>query len=182
MPAAGKTAMALELMALEAPALDGWLRWLQATPFATLIAENDNLFPFIESVHVVAIALVIGTIAIVDLRLLGLASRDRAAGRLIGEVLPYTWAAFGVAAIAGGLMFASNATTYAYNFYFQGKLLLMGLAGLNMAIFHLFTGRDVARWGTAERTPLGAKAAGAVSLALWIGVVAFGRTVGFTLH
>ncbi len=97
-------------------------------------------------------------------------------------VLPYTWAAFGVAAIAGGLMFASNATTYAYNFYFQGKLLLMGLAGLNMAIFHLFTGRHVARWGTAERTPLGAKAAGAVSLALWIGVVAFGRTVGFTLH
>src|SRR6267378_3928764 len=91
-------------------------------------------------------------------------------------------AAFVVAAIAGGLMFASNATTYAYNFYFQGKLLLMALAGLNMAIFHLFTGRDVARWGTAERTPLGAKAAGAVSLALWIGVVAFGRTVGFTLH
>jgi hypothetical protein len=79
-------------------------------------------------------------------------------------------------------MFASNATTYAYNFYFQGKMLLMGLAGLNMTIFHLFAGRDVARWGTAERTPLGAKAAGAVSLALWVGVVVFGRKVGFTLH
>src|SRR5258705_7119307 len=143
MPAAGKTAMALELMALEAPALDGWLRWLQATPFATLIAENDNLFPFIESVHVVAIALVIGTIAIVDLRLLGLASRDRAAGRLIGEVLPYTWAAFGVAEIAGGLIFPSNAASYANNFYFQGNLLLIGPAGLNVRTFPRLSGRRV---------------------------------------
>ncbi len=163
-------------------AFDQWLRWLQATPFATVIAENDNLFPFIESVHVLAIAIVIGTIAIIDLRLLGLASRDRAVGRLIGEVLPCTWIAFGVAATAGSLMFASNATTYAYNFYFQGKMVLMGLAGLNMVVFHFISGRDVARWGAAACTPLGAKAAGAVSLALWIGVVAFGRKVGFTLH
>jgi Family of unknown function (DUF6644) len=174
--------MPLELLAFEVPALDRWLRWLQETRLATVIAENDNLFPFIESIHVLAISLVIGTIAIVDLRLLGLASRDRAAARLIGEVLPYTWAAFGAAAVAGGLLFASNATTYAYNFYFQGKMLLMGLAGINMTVFHLFTGREVARWGTAERTSLGAKAAGAVSLALWIGVVVFGRKVGFTLH
>src|SRR3979409_1720926 len=103
MPTAGKAAMALELMVLEAPALDGWLRLVAGTRFATLIAENDNLFPFIESVHVIAIALVIGTIAIVDLRLLGLASRDRAPRRLIGEVLPYTWAPLGVAGVAGGV-------------------------------------------------------------------------------
>src|SRR5258708_39687591 len=160
--------------------VEHWLHWLQGPPFATEIAESDNLFPFIESVPLLAISLVLGTIAIVDLRLLGLASRDRPAARLIGEVLPYTWSAFAVAAIAGGLLFASNATTYAYNFYFQGKLILMGLAGANMAIFHLFTGRDVERWGAAARTPFAAKAAGAISLALWIGVVAAGRTVGFT--
>ena len=87
-----------------------------------------------------------------------------------------------IEAVGEALLFASNATTYAYNFYFQGKMVLMGLAGVNMAIFHLFTGRDVEHWGAAARTPLGAKAAGAVSLALWIGVVAFGRKVGFTLH
>jgi hypothetical protein len=79
-------------------------------------------------------------------------------------------------------MFASNATTYAHNFYFQGKMILLVLAGTNMALFHLFTGRQVERWGEAPRTPLGAKVAGALSLALWICVVAFGRKVGFTLH
>jgi hypothetical protein len=162
--------------------VDQWLHWLQETPFAILIAESDNLFPFIESVHVLAISIVLGTIAIVDLRLLGLASRDRPAGRLIGEVLPYTWGAFAVAAIAGSLLFASNATTYAYNFYFQGKMILMALAGLNMAVFHLFTGRTIDRWSSAARTPPGARAAGAISLLVWIAVVVFGRKVGFTLH
>jgi hypothetical protein len=162
--------------------IDHWLQWLQATPLATEIAENDNLFPFIESVHVLAISLVLGTIAIVDLRLLGLASRDRPAARLIGEVLPYTWSAFAIAAIAGGLLFASNATTYAYNFYFQGKMILMVLAGVNMSVFHLFAGRTIDRWSSAARTPPGARAAGAISLLLWIAVVVFGRKVGFTLH
>jgi hypothetical protein len=51
-----------------------------------------------------------------------------------------------------------------------------------MAIFHLFGLRDAARWDTARRTPPAARAAGAVSLLLWVSVVAFGRWIGFTLH
>ncbi len=163
--------------------IDTLLRTLEATSIATAIRENESLFPWVESFHVLAITLVIGSIAIVDLRLMGLASRERAAGRLASEVLRCTWAAFTVAAITGVLLFASNAVNYAHNSYFQAKLVFLVLAGINMSIFHLFVGRDIARWGIPpQTTPLPARIAGAVSLLLWIGVVAFGRWVGFTLH
>src|SRR5436190_653478 len=152
--------------------LDPLLRALEATSIATAIRENESLFPWVEAVHVLAITLVIGSIAIVDLRLMGVASRDRAIARPTAEVLPCTWVAFALAAISGALLFCSNAFTYAHNAYFLTKLSLLVLAGVNMAVFHLFVGDEVEGRGT--------RVAGAISLLLWIGVVAFGRWVGFT--
>src|SRR6202158_2791559 len=116
--------------------LDRILEWLQATAIAKAISENEILFPWIESIHVLAIVLVVGTISIVDLRLLGVASLDRAVGRLMRDVLPFTWGAFVIAAITGSLLFSTNAVKYAHNFFFQGKLILLVLAGVNMAVFH----------------------------------------------
>ncbi|MBV8835738.1 MAG: hypothetical protein JO000_04315 [Alphaproteobacteria bacterium] len=162
--------------------LDDALAWLQATGPARTISENEVLFPWIESIHVLAITLVVGTIVIVDLRLIGIASLDRAASRLMRDVLPFTWGAFVVAAITGSLLFASNARDYAHNFFFEGKLVLLALAGFNMAMFHIVGARDIARWGATRQTPLTAKAAGTASLLIWIAVVAFGRWIGFTLH
>ena len=159
-----------------------FLRWLEATQVAVAIKENEVLFPWIESIHVLAIVLVVGTISIIDLRLLGIASLERAATRLLGDVLPWTWGAFVIAVITGSLLFSSNAPNYAHNFFFQGKMVLLAAAGVNMAIFHVFGIRDIARWDTARRTPPAARTAGAVSLLLWIAVVAFGRWIGFTLH
>ncbi len=162
--------------------LDPALRWLQTTAVAKTISENEILFPWIESIHVLAIVLVVGTISIVDLRLLGVASLDRAVRRLMGDVLPLTWSAFAVAAITGSLLFSSDALNYGHNFFFRGKLILLCLAGLNMALFHLIGSRDLGHWDATRKTPAAAKVAGGVSLLLWICVVAFGRGIGFTLH
>ncbi len=161
--------------------LDQCLEWLYATALSVAIRENDYAFPWIESIHVLAITLVVGSIAIVDLRLLGLGSRGRAVTRVTGDVLPCTWTAFGVAAVSGLLMFASNATVYAHNGYFRLKLLLLGIAGLNMLVFQFGVGRDCVRWDAAPRAPLAARIAGGVSLVTWLGVVAAGRWIGFTI-
>ena len=162
--------------------LDPALRWLQTTTIAKAISENEILFPWIESIHVLAIVLVVGTISIVDLRLLGVASLDRAVRRLMGDVLPLTWGAFAIAAITGSLLFASDAVNYGHNFFFRGKLILLVLAGLNMALFHFLGIREIAHWDAARKTPMSAKIAGGVSLLLWVCVVAFGRGIGFTMH
>src|SRR5580700_11173777 len=93
-------------------------RSIEATGIATAIRENDLLFPLIESIHVLATTLVFGIIAVVDLRLLGLASLGRRTTKLMAELLPSTWVAFAISAITGTLLFASNAKEYAGNFYF----------------------------------------------------------------
>jgi uncharacterized membrane protein len=163
--------------------IDRALEWLQTSRIASLIAENDILFPWIESFHVLAVVLVVGTISIVDLRLLGLASLDMAVRRVMRDVIPYTWGAFAVAATTGSLMFSSDATHYAHNRLFQAKLAVLVLAGFNMAAFHFLGVHDIERWDAPGKdTPFPAKAAAAISLLVWITVVSLGRGTGFTMH
>jgi hypothetical protein len=159
---------------------DLW-QWVYDTPLADTIRSNELAFPWLESVHVLAIALVLGSIAVADLRLLGLASVKRPVTQLLNDVLPVTWVAFVVAAVTGLAMFTSNAVEYAHNTAFQLKMVIMVLAGLNMLAFQLVTFRGVGSWDEARVTPPSARFAGAFSLVAWISIVAFGRWIGFTI-
>jgi uncharacterized membrane protein len=159
-----------------------FLQALHDTAAATAIREGEDLFPWIESVHVLAVTLVIGSIAVVDLRLLGWSSRDRSVMQMTALVLPVTWCAFAIAVISGALLFSSNALAYARNPFLQVKLLLILGAGLNMTIFHLYSTRGADSWLTPALTPRRAQIAGAISLALWIAIAACGRWIGFTLQ
>ncbi|WP_339529864.1 DUF6644 family protein [Pseudomonas mucidolens] len=155
------------------------LQAIEATSVATLIRESESAFPTLESVHVIGIALVLGTIAVVDLRLLGIASHRKSALRLIQELLPYTWVAFAACVITGALMFSANAITYANNPVFWWKMGLLALAGLNMGIFHLGAFRRIDEWDTTLPPPNRARVAGFSSLALWTGAVVLGRWIAF---
>jgi len=146
-----------------------------------LVRENDLLFPFIESVHVLAVCLVVGSIAVVDLRLLGFASVDRPVGRLMRSILPITVGAFGLAVAAGSLLFISHASKYLENRFFIAKITLIALAGVNMAVFHLIGARNLDQWENDGLPPVFARVAGGLSLFLWVSVVACGRWIGFTM-
>ena len=157
------------------------LQWLYDSPVGTAIRENGTLFPWIESVHVLAITLVVGSIFIVDLRLLGIASKGRAVSRLTGEVLPFTWVVFVLAAITGGLLFSSNAVKYAHNTFLLAKMSLLIVAFLNMMVFHVITSRGIEHWDESPHPPVRARLAGGISMALWIAIVVCGRWIGFTM-
>ena len=161
--------------------ISAFLTWLEGTPLSLSIRESAWAFPTIEAVHVIALALVVGTIAIVDLRLLGLASTAQSVRGLCREVLPWTWGAFSLAVTTGALMFASHATGYFGNTAFRIKLLLLAAAGVNMLVFQLVTHRGIARWDRDATLPLPARLAGAISLTCWVAVVFFGRWIGFTM-
>jgi hypothetical protein len=163
------------------PQLADLISYLENSRLADNIRENDLLFPFIESVHVLSICLVVGSILAVDLRLLGLASIRRSVSRVTHGILPLTWCAFVVAVASGGLLFISNATKYLGNGFFIAKLFLIGAAGLNMVIFHAISAKDLPRWENETRLPLPARLAGGLSILLWVAVVACGRWVGFTM-
>jgi hypothetical protein len=136
--------------------------------------------PFVEATHVLAIAVVFGTILIVDLRLLGYPNSDKSYKRLHHDLVRWTWAAFGIAVITGVLMFLPNATTYFRNTAFLYKMIAMALAGVNMAIFELSTSRTAASWDGAASMPLKARVAGGLSIFFWLCVIVFGRWIGFT--
>ena len=161
--------------------LDELLHTLKDTDFATAIRENGSLFPWIEAVHVLAITIVLGSIGLLELRLIGLTSLNRSVSRVLKDVLPITWSAFAASVVSGFLLFASNAPTYAANTFFLGKLALLGGAGLNAFGFHAFVERSIARWDSAARTPIPARISGIFSLVMWVGIVVCGRWVGFTL-
>jgi hypothetical protein len=162
--------------------LQAFLGALQNSPVGLAISGNTGSgwwFPNIETIHVLAISLVFGSILMVDLRLLGLTGRDSAVSRLSGEILPYTWIAFAIAVVSGTLLFISKAQIYFYNLQFELKFLFMALAGLNMLVFHRGAYRRVLEWDNKLPPPPAARLAGALSIAFWVGVIFMGRWIGF---
>jgi hypothetical protein len=160
-------------------AVEEALTRLQDLSFPTEIRESVWLFPTIETVHVFALVLVVGSIMTVDLRLLGLTNKERPFSELAAEMLPWTWVAFSAAAVAGLLMFSSKALVYYGNIPFRLKMLCLLLAGINMLLFHWLGTRHLKTWDRRQ-PPKSAKFAGGASLLLWTLIVAAGRWIGFT--
>ena len=158
------------------------LHWVYNTTLATSVRQTQPLFAAIESVHVVAFTAVVGSIFSVDLRLMGLASRSRPISVMLEEVLPLTWIAFVFALLSGATLFCSNAPVYFQNSAFRLKMLLILLAGINMAVFHLATCRNVGTWDLMPRPPRAVRAAGALSVILWFASIAWGRWIGYSLN
>jgi len=155
------------------------LHGVETTPIAVFVSQSTYGFAAIDMFHIAAVSVVFGMIAILDLRLTGAAFADFSVTDLSRQVLPWTWAAFAVAAITGGLMFTGQAAKYSVNFAFIVKIALMALAGLNVLVFHFITYRGVAVWDQGVPVPWAAKLSGALSLMIWIAVAAYGRFTAY---
>jgi hypothetical protein len=153
-------------------------RALEHTPFAVAIAKSNWLFPLTETLHVLAFTVVVGSVAMLDFRLLGLDNMRRSLSELMRSVLPWIWSAFVVAAICGALLFSSKASTYYVNVPFRIKFTCLILVAANMLIFH-WSARGIPAWEYGP-PPLRARVAGGISLTLWIAIVTSGRWIGFT--
>jgi uncharacterized membrane protein len=162
--------------------ITAFLDALQASSWAVFIHTKAWAFTTVQVIHVFAVSMLLGTVAIVDLRLLGLASNKRPFAELSRQVLPFTWAAFVLAVIAGSLLFISRATDYFTNPVFWIKISLIAVAGINMAIFEFITVRDVQKWDLNPTPPAPARLAGGISIACWVLVIVFGRLISFTLQ
>jgi uncharacterized membrane protein len=162
--------------------ITAFLEGLQAWSWAVFIHKTPWAFTTIEVVHVFAVSMLLGTIAIVDLRLLGFASTKRPFADLSRQVLPFTWTAFVLAAIAGSLLFTSRASEYFVSPVFWIKMGLIAVAGINMIIFEFITVRDVQKWNLDPVPPRRVRLAGGLSIGCWVLVVVFGRLIIFTLQ
>jgi hypothetical protein len=148
-------------------------------PLALRIGESW-WFPLLESIHVLTAMFVVGSILMVDLRLLGVAACRYPLSRFANELLPWTWAAFAIAVVTGLGMFITRASWYVLNWAFQLKLLMLLLAAVNMLVFQFLSSRTIARWDTSK-PPNAARTAGAASIALWAAITLTGRWIGHLL-
>lgn len=164
------------------PAPSGALAVLEGSGLGQAMRQWLWLYPSVEIVHIVGIGLLFGSIAVLDLRLLGL-SRSISVRRLASHVLPWTAASFILIIPSGLAMFTAHATEFVQSEVFVLKMLLILAAGVNAALFHTITFRAADVWDSEAMRKLPppplARAAGAISLGLWISVIACGRLLAY---
>ena len=160
----------------------GALGALEGSGLGRAMREWLWLYPSVEVVHIVGIGLLFGSIAVLDLRLLGV-SRNLSVKRLARHVLPWTAASFLLIVPSGLMMFSAHATEFIDSGVFVTKMLLILAGGLNAALFHAITYRTVDVWDAEEMRhlapPPSARLAAALSLLLWVGVIACGRLLAY---
>jgi hypothetical protein len=149
-----------------------FFEWLLTTPWAQAMVSAEWVFPAVQSLHFIGFALSIGTIAIVDLRLLGLGMRRQTATELAADLNRWTNIGLAVMLTTGPLMFSSDAVTYHFNPSFQFKMICLTAA----LLFHFTLHRYVVKHGSSA---MAAKLAGGFSLLLWSSVLAGGRFIAF---
>jgi hypothetical protein len=152
-----------------------FLRWLSHTWAANTINDSEWLFPVIESIHITGLAVLVGTIAIVDFRLLGLVLPKRPVSQLAAELRPFTLTGLCIMLTTGPLML-SAAPERGYGnsaFTFKMSFLLLAL------VTHFIVHRRVTASDRVSGVTLGAKLTACLSLILWTGVVIGGRAIAF---
>ena len=152
---------------------------IEASALGAAMRQSLWLYPIVEIVHLVGLALLFGSIAVLDLRLLGL-SRSVPVRRLAAHVLPWTAGSFLLIVPSGLAMFAAHASDLIANPVFAIKMGLILAAGTNAALFHAGAFRGAADWDIGRRPPVAARIAALLSLALWASVIACGRLLAYT--
>jgi hypothetical protein len=164
------------------PAPGGALGALEASGLGQAMRQWLWLYPTVETVHIVGIGLLFGSIAVLDLRLLGF-SRIIAVKALARHVLPWTAASFLLIVPSGFLMFTAHATEFIQSPVFVIKMCLILAAGLNAALFHAIVFPSVEVWDSVEMRklapPPSARISAAASLVVWISVIACGRLLAY---
>lgn len=159
--------------------INSFLEWLGNTPWSVALLESLYAWPLIESTHVLGITLFVGTTLMMDLRLLGVSFGRVPASAFTYRLLPWTRVGFAVMVITGLLLFYSNPLRYYHDFFFRIKFVALGLAGLNVWLFHSRIHRRIEEWDEDPEPPRAARMAAVVSIFSWTVVVVCGRMIAY---
>jgi hypothetical protein len=149
---------------------------IEASALGVAMRDLPWLFAVVKAAHLAGIATLAGSIAVLDLRLLGM-RRSVPVRRLAGRILPWTAASFLLIVPSGLAMFIARAGELIASPVFALKICLILLAGANAGIFHAGVFRGAAQWDVDALPPMAARAAAGSSLILWISVIACGRSI-----
>jgi hypothetical protein len=155
--------------------------WLESTSLAILIRESLYGFVIVVGFHILGLALSVGTLLWVDLRLLGVSLRKLRVSAVYRGLAPWFLAGFALMFVSGATLFTAFATSAYVNVYFRIKVVALLLAGANALAFHVMTQRRSTTWDDLPRPPAAARIAGLSSIVLWALVILAGRMMSYTM-
>jgi uncharacterized membrane protein YhdT len=153
-----------------------FFQWCEATWLGTAIREAPWAFAVIESVHLLALCVIGGSILVVDLRLLGVGLRHQRINELARDAQPWLNRSLAVMLVTGTGLFLSEPTKCYYSTPFWFKMSSLALA----IVFSYTVRRKVVFADEGRISPVACTIVGVVSMALWLGVGAGGRWIGFS--
>ncbi|HEY3825793.1 MAG TPA: DUF6644 family protein [Bryobacteraceae bacterium] len=156
-------------------------QWIQDSSVGTSIRESTYVFPLVEATHVIGLAISVGTITIVDLRLIGAVMKKEPVTDVIEQLQPYTLTGFAAMFISGILLFWSEAARLYPSYSYRTKFVFLFLLGVNALYFHSKTYKSVHRWNNDAITPFGARMAGWIGITFWAVVIFMGRWTAYNL-
>lgn len=153
---------------------------LESLNLATLVNAGDWVWPVCEILHFIGMTLLVGTVGLLDARILGLARGISVAS--LERLVPLGIAGFVLNAVTGFVFVAGNPVggpiVYLENFAFQIKLALILIAGINLIAWYATGIAAHAKQSAPDADVLpAAKAIAVVSLVTWLGVIIFGRLI-----
>jgi hypothetical protein len=140
---------------------------LQHAGWVTTLATSRWLYGLVSVVHYSAVFLCVGTILLLDLRILGVADRRQALSALAEQLRPSMWTAFGAIVVSGFLLFAVDGGDFAAATLFRLKLLVILLAMVSALAIEW----NLEKWDRAPVMPVTARLVALMSIVFWLGVV-----------
>jgi uncharacterized membrane protein len=143
---------------------------LQHNGFTDLLNNIGWLYATFAVIHYFSIFILVGTIVILDLRILGIAARSQGVAQLAETLSPWTWTALVLALLSGFTMFTTDATDFFPDIVFRIKMTVLFLAIVFTVIVH----QNAPKWDRSPAISAGAKTVALVSLVLWVGTILAG--------
>jgi hypothetical protein len=155
-----------------------FLEWLQSTWVGILVAESLWGYPLFETIHTIGMALLIGSLGLINLRVLGYKPELPLLG--MRQLLPLAWLGFTLNFVSGSLLFTSDAVYFWSSYTFRIKMVLIILGGVNAALLSQRIFQEAPVGAATMQPTTGAKWIAATSLVFWFGAVCCGRLIAYT--
>ena len=162
-------------------ALLSFAEWLAERQFSISLHESFYLYNWIETTHVMTLMLSFGMLAVVDLRMLGLAFVKVPASKIAERLDKPMLIGFSIMFITGILLYVSIPVRTTQSLWFRIKVILLIAAAINAWLFRGYLLASKSSWDLEAVAPRRARIAAGLSLALWCGVIMTGRWIGFSL-
>jgi hypothetical protein len=153
--------------------------WLSQTALSLAIQSHEWVIPSLQSVHIVAIGVVLGSVLMIDLRIIGWAGRDQSLAQTTARFGPWlSWALF-VLLVTGAAMIVGEPARQLLALSFWLKMGLVGIGSLVALMFKRSLERHGDHWETVRLEQKNVRVLAAVTFLIWIAVVVLGRLIAY---